>query len=237
VGFAAPQTQVRPTSPANDPAVLKIFGFIRRRDDFAWPAFSAYWRTTHREEALKLRPWLRRYHQDHLLPEPAPGFARPAADGCPVLWVESAEALAQMIASQEYMTGAYIDEPRFMDGRSGSLAVLEQVVLPPPRERAGLVKLSLFWRRAPQLTALEFAEQFQASIRPLNCSADHAAGYIRNTAIPTPDADPRYAFDCVEEIWWASQAAADQDWAKRFSPASVDPGASAAAWVEDLVVI
>ena len=56
----------------------KLFGFLRRRPDLAFDAFSTHWRTVHRMHAEKLRPWLAGYVQAHYWPGPLPDVQRPA---------------------------------------------------------------------------------------------------------------------------------------------------------------
>jgi hypothetical protein len=193
---------------------MKVFGFIRKRHDFTWQAFSDYWRTTHRREALKLTKWLNRYEQDHLLPVPALGLPRPAADGCPMLWVDAPESLEELAAGEAYITGAYLDEPRFMEGRSGGLAVSETVVVTPPVPAFASHKLSLFYRGdAPSL------------------AAPNANGRIENTALAP--SEPPYDYSGVIELWWPTVQARDADTATF----QLDPNRHHAAWVLTLPVI
>lgn len=205
--------------------MLKVIGFIKRRADLDVAAFSRHWRTIHRANAEKLRPWLRGYVQDHLLAEKVPGYPRPA-DGCPVLWLDSPEALAEMAASDEYMTGAYLDEPEFMEGRSASLAVREELVRLPERT-PGTVKQLRCWRG--DRAAL------QALDRPVLGDLPRLSGHIRN--VPLGGAAEAWVdYDLVEGLFWPSVAAMAADLAGAKPHGAADPARSAAAHVEELVV-
>lgn len=208
--------------------MAKIIGFIRRRPDLTFDAFSAHWRTRHRAEAEKLRPWLKGYVQAHLRPGPFAEVQRPA-DGCPILWVDPADDMAELAASDAFLTGAYLDEPRFMEARSSGLAV-EEIVLKPPPARTGAVKLMLFagGRGVP----LDAAEGWF-------CDIAHASGHVRNRALAPAAIDPQFGFDAVEEIWWPDRAAFDADWCDARGPADVawcDPVRLKAAFVEEIEV-
>ena len=201
----------------------KILGFIRRRHDFAFADFSHYWRTTHRDHALKLRPWLKGYVQNHFLPGPIADVHRPA-DGCPALWVDDPGAVADMTSSEAFRTGAYLDEPRFMEGRSSGLAVEEERL----RIGSGPIKLMLF----AGLSAGARAED----IWPVA----HASGHVRNHALPGQAIDPGYAFDFVDEVWWHDAAAFEADRCAASPPwmmPGIEPHRLKAALAEEIVMI
>lgn len=202
--------------------MIKVIGFIRRRPDFSVAAFSDYWRTTHRAHAETLRPWLRGYVQDHLLAAPIGGWPRPA-DGCPVLWLDGPAAIDAMLASDEYTAGAYLDEPRFMEGRAASVAVAEEVRVPPPQ---GGLKALYCWRGdGVALAALD---------RPGLSPLPGMTGHIRNVAVApgAPGAD----FDLIEALWWPDAATMTRDLAGATLHPAADPGRSAAARVETVMV-
>ena len=205
--------------------MAKIIGFIRRRDDLDFAAFSRHWRTTHRDHALKLDRWLKAYVQNHLRPGPIVDMQRPA-DGCPVLWIDRIEDMVELAASEAFRTGAFLDEPLFMEGRSSGLPVEEQMITAPGPMTA--VKVMLFLRRR------DAAGPAPAIAVP------HACGQIRNTAMARDGLDPAFAFDLVEEMWWRDTAAYEQDrpaLAALGQAGWIDIAASRAALVDELVVI
>lgn len=206
---------------------MKIVGFIRRRPDFTFAQFSHHWRTAHRAHALKLDHWLKGYKQAHLSPGPIPDMQRPA-DGCPILWVDRAEDMVELASSREFREGAYLDEPRFMEGRSSGLPVDEQILTPPPARHAK--KLMLFLGFRPGTAANEAPAW----------STAHASGHVRNRAVTHDDIDPAIAFDRIDEIWWPDDAAYEADRLASLpfpQYSAIDPVRCRAALVEELVVI
>jgi hypothetical protein len=202
--------------------MAKIIGFIRRRDDLDFAAFSQHWRTTHRTHALKLDRWLKGYVQNHLRPGPIDDMQRPA-DGCPVLWVDRADDMVELAASDAFRTGAYLDEPLFMEGRSSGLPVEERVII--TADPAATVKAMLFLRLRDRATAID---------------APHACGQVRNLALGRNGLDLAFAFDLVEELWWRDAAAyaADRPAIAALAQAEwIDIAGSRAALVDELVVI
>lgn len=181
--------------------MFKSIGLIQRRADFSWDDFSLYWRTTHRAEAEKLEAWLRRYRQNHLAPDALDGFcgARPA-DGCPILWLESAESIAEMVASAAFRKGAYLDEPRFMDGRSLGLVVVQEHGRAPLAGATGIAKWLLFARRRTSLTADAFRSAVQQGVSLL-APAARPVGLIHNWLADQPDLPAYLHYDLVEELW------------------------------------
>ena len=205
----------------------KIFGFIRRRHDLTFDAFSRHWATTHRAHAEKLRPWLRGYVQAHLQPGPIADVQRPA-DGCPTLWVDDAGSMVALAASTEFREGAFLDEPVFMEGRSSGLAVAERVIVAPPPPRPGAVKLMLFAGGSPPDGDAAWL-----------CPTAHADGHVVNRALPGPPPDMTAGFDGVEELWWPDRAAFDADWRHARAPASLDwldPSRFRAAFASEIEV-
>lgn len=191
--------------------MAKIIGFIRRRPDLGFDAFSAHWRTVHRAHAEKLRPWLTGYVQAHYRPGPLPDVQRPA-DGSPLLWVADLADMAALAASPECREGATLDEPLFMEARSSGLAVEEVVVQPLARPAA--VKLMLFAHARPGTGRADIEGQWL-------CPSAHACGRIVNHALPGQDIDPQFGFDAVEELWWPDQAAFQADWTGSRAPSDV----------------
>lgn len=217
---------------------VKLFGLLKRRPDLSLEAFSRHWRTTHAREAMKLSGFFERYVQNHAAAESVAGFARPC-DGVPELWFKRiADALA-MGQSPEYMTGAYIDEPNFMDGRSLGLVVREMQISPgPPLPLpAGAVKLLVFWRRRRDSDETLFREAFVAQTRPFVLPQGRYVRFIRGLALPHPAMGSEPLFDATEELWWLSRAEFEGDRPALAQGESLrawlDPSQSAALVVEE----
>lgn len=141
-------------------APVKLIGLLRRRPDLTLDQYSQHWRTVHRELSLRLiAPGIRRaYQQNHRIDADIEGLD-PVCDGAPELWTSGPEALTQLGTAPEYLEGAYLDEPNFMDGRSQALLATEQVLEPGPGRAVAttLVKAMVFVRRAPGVSMADFA--------------------------------------------------------------------------------
>lgn len=211
--------------------MIKVFGLITRRADFSLAAFSAYWRTVHLQEALKLSPFIAHYVQNHFWAEPLPGLRRPA-DGCPELWFDDPAKIAAMHESAAYKTGAYLDEPRFMEGRADGVAMREQVLSPPPNAPA--VKAMFLYTPAEGVSLSTFTAALDAQPGAPLVATTGSIGHVRSFALPA-DAPPAYAG--ADELWWATQAEFEADWAARpAAPAYVDARRSAGCRVDELRV-
>lgn len=219
--------------------MLKILSFLTRRADFTLPAFSEYWRTTHKAHALKLveAGFIRGYIQNHRVgDDPAgdlPGLPL-LADGAPELWVEDADALQRLVASREYLEGAGPDEANFVMPPVLAAVAHEHVIVGgvPP---AGAVKLMLVARRAPQLPMAEFSARWLEPRQPL---AMPAASPLRLTRhLPVADDGP---FHGIEFSWWPDLQALRIAWSRREPPVLgrlVDAESLAGLVVREEVVI
>ncbi|MDT3671009.1 MAG: EthD domain-containing protein [Aromatoleum sp.] len=192
--------------------MLKVLSFLTRRDDFTLPAFSEYWRTTHKAHALKLvdAGFIRGYIQNHRIGDD-PGSGLPGlpllADGSPELWVDDADALARLVSSREYLDGAGPDEANFVAPPVLAFVAREEVVVDSPLP-PGAVKLIVVARRGPALAAAEFARRWLGSCRPLPMPDAVPLRLTRHIAIA--DDVP---FDGAECSWWPSLDALHAAWA------------------------
>ncbi len=216
----------------------KIVGMLDRRRDLSIAHFHQHWRGPHALEALKLAPeFIVQYVQNHSLHIPIPGFEE-ACDGCPVVWVHDAEAAAGMSRSDAYRTGAWIDEPRFMEFRSRGFVGHEEVVDPGPRmlRFPCSVKAMFFLKRPETLSRDDFLAGWRALPHPLVHAAPEARRYVRTI----PD-DPDAWFDGLEELWWRDIAGFQAAWSNRVRPeaaaALLDEAASRAMLVEENRVV
>jgi len=191
---------------------IKVFGLLKRRSDLSFEAYSRHWRTTHLAEALKLTGYIARYVQNHFDPTPLDGFARPF-DGSPEIWFDDPAKSVAMGTSEEYLTGAYLDEPKFMEGRSQGISVTEEIVLPgPPMEWAPKsVKAMFFYRRAKGQTRQQFVEHWKATKDPLALNASTPLRFIRSLTLDAED-DIDLLYDAAEELWWQTEADFERDW-------------------------
>lgn len=195
--------------------MMKLISLLDRRPDLDLAAFSQYWRTTHRELALRLvAPGIMRaYVQNHridLLPE---GMIA-AGDGCPEVWVDDAGAVAQLRDCREYLDGAALDEPNFMSGGARMTITQTRTVIAGPGRAAlaGQIKLMLFL--GDDVPVPGIAEDRGCALmpdaRPLRVERD----------IIVADWPDSLAPPCcrhVESSWWPDAATLQSAWKRAFS--------------------
>lgn len=191
---------------------MKLMGLLNRREDLSLEQFSDHWRTTHKVEALKLTQFLTGYIQNHRYDQPLPGFKN-VADGCPELWFEKAEDIAAMQTSDEYMTGAYIDEPNFMDGRSAGIALQERTIIPGPVAAPGeaMLRVNVF------LTATDkaaLAEELADTDSPAVSLSVPPVRHCRGIALQVDEDPPLY--DAMESYWWPDMETFERAWGEGY---------------------
>jgi EthD domain len=181
---------------------LKLIGLLSRRPDLTLAQFSHHWRTRHRNLSLRLiAPGIMSgYIQNHRRPDadPIPGLPL-AGDGFPELWTEGEDVLARLGASSEYLEGAYLDEPNFMDGRSQALLAREIVIDDGPGRVAAptLVKAMLFFKRAVDVPFENFARAWERTLHPILMPAAKPIRLTRQLAIKLPG-DPGATYQGVQ---------------------------------------
>ncbi len=191
---------------------IKSFGMLHKRTDISQEQFHAHWRGPHAVHAVKLRPRMRRYVQNHKSGTPLSGFS-PPADGCPEVWLDSLEDAVLLTQMPEYLEGAYIDEPNFMRIRSHGVAVTESVVKEGPKVKKGdtPLKVLFFLRRNPMLTAEQFRESWMSTDAPLLKGSKHLLRFVKSPTLPDTFVDGEAMYDGVEELWWKNDAAFKKD--------------------------
>lgn len=227
------------TSAAANAGPVRVFALLRRRADLDFAAFSQHWRTRHAEASMKLTDYFERYVQNHLAPEPYPGFVR-AFDGGAELWYPSLQRSIDLGNSEAYRSDAAQDNHRFQDVDAMRLLVTDVFQTSPGFERPvprGWVKSIVFWKRDSGLSAAMFRERFLATTTPVLLPAGHYAGFERGIAVSADGSAP--AYDAFEQFWWASASDYAQDVgrlaADRFEDSDlVDAGSSMALKVDEI---
>lgn len=203
------------------PGPVTLFGLLERRPDLTMPQFRTHWRTLHAAEALKLRPLYLAYLQNHRLDIPVPGFRR-AFDGSPQLWFADAAILPQLGTGEAYITGAYLDEPQFMDGRSLGVAMHSTVCIPGPPilpDTPG-VKVLLLLKAFPGLGTAGLRTAVADHPDPVVELSTPPVRHVRSFTLP--GVPPLY--DMAEELWWPDEAAFAAAWGE----GALDPAIAAA---------
>ena len=220
--------------------MIKTFGLLDKRSDITQDQFHAHWRGPHAVDAVKLVPVMQRYVQNHKAARDYPGFDAPC-DGSPEVWLEDMNAAATLGTMPEYLTGAFIDEPHFMRQRSGGVIVQEQVTREAPIEKdAMLTKVLFFIKRSAAFSHDAFVAQWLAREDPLFTGGDHLLRWVRSPRFAGAYPEGGSAYDGVEELWWADDAAYEQDAAALPDPATdrlVDRSATRAMFVDENRVV
>jgi uncharacterized protein (TIGR02118 family) len=105
--------------------MTKILILFRKRSDLRTEEFRRYWKETHAPIAAKL-PGLRKYIQDHVLPDPTQDD--PLYDAVAELWFDSAEAFQASLASPEGQA-VLADGPNYSDEDSVRVMFVEEVAV------------------------------------------------------------------------------------------------------------
>lgn len=192
--------------------MMKLISLLDRRPGLDLAGFSHYWRTTHRELALRLvAPGIMRaYVQNHRLAWLPDGMVA-AGDGCPEVWVDDAAAVARLRDCPEYLQGAALDEANFMSGGARMTITRTRTVTAGPGRAAlaGQVKLMLFLAddiAVPDAGA-DHGCVLMPGARPLRLERDIAV-----TDWPDSLAPPCCRH--VESSWWPSLEALEQAWSQ-----------------------
>ena len=219
---------------------LKVVSFLHRRADFSQARFSEYWRTTHKEHALKLveAGFFRGYVQNHALDWQPEGLER-MADGAPELWIDDVAALSRLVDSREYRDGAGPDEARFMTPPAIACVARERLIDGRRRDALdGAVKLMLVWQRDPALSRDSFARLWLAGDGALLLPGARPLRLTRQ-AVDALDGEVT-AFDGVECSWWPDVGSLQAAWAQRAAEAGrglVAPGSLRGLLVREEVVL
>ncbi|MCU1691821.1 MAG: Ethyl tert-butyl ether degradation EthD [Frankiales bacterium] len=204
------------TIPRTETATVKLFALLPKRPDIPLATFHEHWRTIHKDHALNMRN-LRRYVQNHRVeavpegfpPAPFEGFDAAPYPGIAEAWFDDLATAAGMGEDPDYVGGAKLDEPNFMDmDRLAFLITRERVLIegPPLAQDAELTKVLLLLRRRPSTTPEEFRASWDAHAE-LAVQVPGLVRYVQSAVLPetyTVESPP--PFDGVAELWWATPA-------------------------------
>ncbi len=104
--------------------MVKIIYVFNRKDDMSVEEFQRHWRETHGPIAARI-PGVRRYVQNHTLPEQYAAKHPPAYDGVAELWFDDLESMRAAFASPENQA-AREDEKNFIDHSKAFLIIAEE---------------------------------------------------------------------------------------------------------------
>ncbi|KQX19138.1 MULTISPECIES: EthD domain-containing protein [unclassified Sphingomonas] len=191
-----------------------------RRPGFNIEEFSEYWRTVHKQYAMRMAEigLTLGYLQNHLIEGDIEGLPR-TSDGCAEVWMRSLDNLRSFASSPEYLEGAAVDEERFMAMRPQVLIGREvELVAGPSRiEALHLTKVMLWVKRRPGVSNGDFAKWVDP-MWEMAAGARKPQKLLRVTALDSSETrfgDPPY--DGLEISWWPDLATFENAWKERRS--------------------
>jgi hypothetical protein len=198
--------------------VIKGYSLLAKRPDVSSEFFHEHWRTVHADHALKLTS-LRRYIQAHRIDADVPGFAQSPYDGIPEVWWDD-RAAADLVASDpDYLEGAKLDEPTFIDmPRLANVLAEERPLrdwpdLTPARPEVALL---LLLKRRPDVTLEQFRLRWPAEPQAALIAFAQTRRVVTAVTLPETyddvDAEPMY--DGVTELSWPDLTTYEDDWGR-----------------------
>lgn len=215
-------------------------GLIRKKPDWTFDEFNAYWRDKHGALASRA-PNLRGYWQNSVIDRLQRGieFARGGwdFDGFSQLWFDDVGRASHAFKESDMAAELIADENRFLGGLH--IVTAEQsVVVPVPaeEERAKLLKRMSIIRRQPSLSEDDFRTEWKVH-GELVRKMPGVSGYRQNVIIEREREKGRpcdyetLPIDGIVEFWFKDAATLDAAFA---SPAGQDAMAHAETFLGDI---
>ncbi|SOE86821.1 conserved hypothetical protein [Burkholderia sp. YR290] len=139
--------------------MLKVCTLFKRKKGLSVSEYQSYWRGAHPELVRRL-PGVRRYAQNHPLPETFDATP-PIYDGVVELYFDDSAALKHLSTTQEYQD-LNADEEQFVDRSTIQLVFTEEHVLKEGERNEKVIKRITFFKRAPGISPEEFRERWLA---------------------------------------------------------------------------
>jgi len=185
--------------------MLHLHFLITRKDGLSRQAFSDHWRNVHAPLASTI-PGIRRYVQNHTPPIVS---KNPPYDGIVEIWLDDAAAAKAAFDSPEYRTGAYVDEPNFVNlKRVTRLRTHDYVMLAgdPIGKDDALIKRVSFIKRRPGMSPEEFSRYWREVHGPLALDLPGMCRYVQCHVVPSAYDKGEPAYDGVAQIWFETMA-------------------------------
>jgi len=196
--------------------MVKCFALITKKSGISDEQFHSHWKGIHAEFALRIKS-LRRYVQSHRIPDVSASFGQAPYHGAAEVWYDDLATAVGMRTNPQYLEGAYLDEPNFIDQPALKwLATTENVVVagPPIAKTTSLVKGLFLVKRKPGLSVAEFQDYWRTKHAPLVPRTPHLVRYVQCHVLPeTYESEYPPAFDGVAELWWPDLAKFKESWA------------------------
>jgi uncharacterized protein (TIGR02118 family) len=146
--------------------MVHLLFLMKRKPELSRQECQRHWREIHAPLAQRI-PGIRRYVQSHVFT--AQG-EKPPYDGVAEIWVDDERAATAVFQTKEYLEGAYLDEPNFVDVKQVvRLRTEDHVILTgaPINKDERLVKRISFLKRKPGMNREEFFRYWQDVHGPL----------------------------------------------------------------------
>ena len=210
--------------------MLHLHFLIKRKDGLSRQAFSDHWRNVHAPLASTI-PGIHRYVQNHTPPIVS---KNPPYDGIVEIWLDDAAAAKAAFDSPEYRTGAYVDEPNFVNLKQVTrLRTHDHVMLAgaPISKGDALIKRVSFIKRKPGMSPEEFSRYWREVHGPLALDLPGMRRYVQCHVVPSAYDKGEPAYDGVAQLWFETMAdlqhalnsSAYKDGAQADGPKFVDP--------------
>jgi uncharacterized protein (TIGR02118 family) len=185
--------------------VIKVIGFIRRKDGLSLAEFSDYWLRVH-APLIAAVPGMRRYVQSHLVPEALDRY-EPPFDGIALSWFGDVAAWEAAKASDAWRKA--VDDAANFIGAGASLIATEVPIIEDgrvARERESMVKYAGLLTRLEGWQIGDFQAHWRDVHGPLVKSEfTTMLRYVQNHPLPeTYESSSPPAYDGVPEAWFES---------------------------------
>ena len=183
--------------------MIHVLYFITRKASLSETEFHRYWRETHGPIAAKIQQ-LSRYEQSHRIPFEG---SNSSYDGAAESWLKNEADFLALRLTPEYLNGALLDEPNFIDMNRVEWMVTEDHVILDGPQTPQLTKGIFQLKRKPGMSLADFRKYWVEVHGPIVKRLPGLRRYVQCHVI---DAAYQYAeprWDGVAQLWLDSPAA------------------------------
>ena len=186
--------------------MLHLLYFITRKPSLNDEEFHRYWKDTHGPIAARIaQTW--RYEQSHRIP--LEGTNSPY-DGAAEAWIEDQAAMDALRTSSEYMDGALVDEPNFIDLNRVEWLVTQDHVIKDGPQTPHQVKGIFQLKRKPGMNLEDFRKYWTNVHGPIVCELPGLQRYVQCHTIDAAYSYAEPKWDGVAQLWVEDLAAWDK---------------------------
>lgn len=189
--------------------MIHLMFLMRRKPGLSRQECQKHWREIHAPLAQRI-PGIRRYVQSHVLNV---NDDDPPYDGMAEIWVDDEAAAVSVFRSKEYMEGAYLDEPNFVDlKRAVRLRTEDHILLagqPMTRDARAIKRISLV-KRKPGMSREEFCRYWKEVHGPIALKLPGLLRYVQSHTLPSMYANGEPPFDGAAQVWFSDHAALER---------------------------